>query len=180
MAAKVDARPNRDVLFGLAIGLAIAGYTLVDSEGLGHADPLAYLFLVAAVCAVAYCGGLVATGQGGELRKALNPRSLLTAAAVFGAYAMVLAALELAPAASVAAVRESSVVIVAVFAWLFLGEPRRLTATAPVAPVWPRSLWPEQAKAGARGWLPWAQRGTSKACSTRSPCQTTRWRPSVR
>jgi multidrug transporter EmrE-like cation transporter len=41
MAAKVDARPNRDVLFGLAIGLAIAGYTLVDSEGLDHADPLA-------------------------------------------------------------------------------------------------------------------------------------------
>jgi drug/metabolite transporter (DMT)-like permease len=133
MAAKVDARRNRDVLFGLAIGLAIAGYTLVDSEGLDHADPLAYLFLVAAVCAVAYCGGLVATGQGGELRKALNPRSLLTAAAVFGAYAMVLAALELAPAASVAAVRESSVVIAAVFAWLFLGEPRRLTAAALVA-----------------------------------------------
>lgn len=133
MAAKVDARPNRDVLYGLAIGLAIAGYTLVDSEGLDHADPLAYLFLVAAVCAVAYCGGLVATGQGGELRVALNPRSLLTAAAVFGAYAMVLAALELAPAASVAAVRESSVVIAAVFAWLFLGEPRRLTAAALVA-----------------------------------------------
>ena len=133
MAAKVDARRNRDVLFGLAIGLAIAGYTLVDSEGLDHADPLAYLFLVATVCAVAYCGGLVATGQGGELRKALNPRSLLTAAAVFGAYAMVLAALELAPAASVAAVRESSVVIAAVFAWLFLGEPRRLTAAALVA-----------------------------------------------
>jgi drug/metabolite transporter (DMT)-like permease len=133
MAAKVDTRHRRDVLFGLAIGLAIAGYTLVDSEGLHHADPLAYLFLVAAVCAVAYCGGLLATGQGGQLREALNPRSLLTAAAVFGAYAMVLAALELAPAASVAAVRESSVVIAAVFAWLFLGEPRRLTAAALVA-----------------------------------------------
>ncbi len=124
---------SRDVLFGLAIGLAIAGYTLVDSEGLDHADPLAYLFLVAAVCAVAYGGGLLATGQGGALKAALNPRAALTAAAVFGAYAMVLAALELAPAASVAAVRESSVVIAAVFAWLFLGEPRRLTAAALVA-----------------------------------------------
>jgi drug/metabolite transporter (DMT)-like permease len=133
VGAKVDARANRDVLFGLAIGLAIAGYTIVDSEGLDHGDPLAYLFLVAAVSAVAYCGGLVAAGQGSELREALNPRSLLTAAAVFGAYAMVLAALELAPAASVAAVRESSVVIAAVFAWLFLGEPRRLTAAALVA-----------------------------------------------
>lgn len=132
-AAKVDTQRGRDVLFGLAIGLAIAGYTLVDSEGLDHADPLAYLFLVVAVCAVAYCGGLIATGQGGHLKAALSARSAATAAAVFGAYAMVLAALELAPAASVAAVRESSVVIAALFAWLFLGEPRRLGAAALVA-----------------------------------------------
>jgi drug/metabolite transporter (DMT)-like permease len=131
----VAARPAsaRDVLFGLAIGLAIAGYTLVDSEGLEHGDPLAYLFFVAAACAVAYCGGLLATGQGGDLKAALNPRAALTAAAVFGAYAMVLAALELAPAAAVAAVRESSVVIAALFAWLFLGEPRRLVPAALVA-----------------------------------------------
>ncbi len=129
---KVD-KPRRDVLFGLAIGLSIAGYTLVDSEGLDHADPLAYLFLVAAVCAVLYCGALLGTGQGGQLLGALNPRTALTAAAVFGAYAMVLAALELAPAAPVAAVRESSVVIAALFAWLFLGEPRRLGAAALVA-----------------------------------------------
>ena len=131
--AKVDSRRARDVLFGLAIGLAIAGYTLVDSEGLDHADPLAYLFLVATVCAVAYCGGLLATGQGGPLKAALSLRTAFTAIAVFGAYAMVLAALELAPAAAVAAVRESSVVIAAVFAWLFLGEPRRLGAAALVA-----------------------------------------------
>jgi uncharacterized membrane protein len=126
-------RRRRDVLFGLGIGLAIAGYTLVDSEGLAHADPLAYLFLVAAVCAVTYNGGLVASGQGGQLKAELNSRSALTAAAVFGAYALVLAALELAPAASVAAVRESSVVIAALFAWLFLGEPRRLGAAGLVA-----------------------------------------------
>jgi drug/metabolite transporter (DMT)-like permease len=131
-AEKVD-KPRRDVPFGLAIGLAIAGYTLVDSEGLDHADPLAYLFLVAVVCAVAYNVGLLATGHGGQLKAALNARTALTAAAVFGAYAMVLAALELAPAAPVAAVRESSVVIAALFAWLFLGEARRLGAAALVA-----------------------------------------------
>lgn len=132
-AAKVDARGSRDVFFGLAIGLAIAGYTLVDSEGLDHADPLAYLFLVAAVCAVAYCGGLLAAGRADQLKDALRLRSAATAAAVFGAYALVLAALELAPAASVAAVRESSVVIAALFAWLVLGEPRRLGAAVLVA-----------------------------------------------
>jgi drug/metabolite transporter (DMT)-like permease len=121
---------RRDVFFGLAIALPIAGYTLVDSEGLDYADPLAYLLAVTAVCAVGFCGGLLVAGRGRELRAALGLRSALTAAAVFGAYALVLAALELAPAASVAAVRESSVVIAALLAWLFLGEPRRLGAAA--------------------------------------------------
>src|ERR671914_3108186 len=80
-----------DLLFGMAIGATIAGYTLVDSEGLDHADPLPYLFLIAAVCAVAYTGGLLATGRARALRRALDGRAALTAAATFGAYAMVLA-----------------------------------------------------------------------------------------
>jgi drug/metabolite transporter (DMT)-like permease len=120
---------RRDVLFGLAIGATIAGYTLVDSEGLDHADPIPYLFLIAAVSAVAYNGGLLATGK----RPELSVRSAATAAATFGAYAMVLAALQLAPPAAVAAVRESSIVIAAVLAWLFLGEPRRLGPAVVVA-----------------------------------------------
>jgi drug/metabolite transporter (DMT)-like permease len=122
-----------DLLLGLAIGVAISGYTLVDSEGLDHADPLPYLFLVAAVCAVAYNGALVVSGRGRELQEALNAKMLTAAAATFGAYAMVLAALELAPAAPVAAVRESSIVIAALMAWLFLGEERRLGGAALVA-----------------------------------------------
>jgi drug/metabolite transporter (DMT)-like permease len=124
---------SRDALIGLAIGTTIAAYTLVDSEGLDHADPLPYLFLVAAVSAVAYNGGLLASGRGPDLRKALDARAALAAAATFGAYAMVLAALQLAPPAPVAAVRESSIVIAALMAWLFLGEPRRLGGAALVA-----------------------------------------------
>ena len=62
MTDKAHAR--RDLLLGLAIGVAIAGYTLVDSEGLDHADPLPYLFLIAAVCAVAYNGALDRERQG--------------------------------------------------------------------------------------------------------------------
>jgi drug/metabolite transporter (DMT)-like permease len=120
---------RRDVLFGLAIGATIAGYTLIDSEGLDHADPLPYLFLIAAVSAVGYNGGLLASGK----RPELNARVALTAAATFGAYAMVLGALQLAPPAAVAAVRESSIVIAALMAWLFLGEERRLAAAALVA-----------------------------------------------
>ena len=129
-----DGRPHsRDLVFGLAIGVAIAGYTLVDSEGLDHADPLPYLFLIAAVCAVAYNGALVVSGRARELKAELTPTMLAAAAATFGAYAMVLAALQMAPAAPVAAVRESSIVIAAVLAWLFLGEERRLGGAVMVA-----------------------------------------------
>ena len=124
---------GRDLLLGLAIGVAIAGYTLVDSEGLDHADPLPYLFLIAAVCAVAYNGALLASGRAPELRTELTPRMLLTAAATVASYVMVLAALQMAPAAPVAAVRESSIVIAALMAWLFLGEERRLGGAAVVA-----------------------------------------------
>src|SRR5918999_3953157 len=133
---RVDVRDGphfRDLVLGLAIGVAIAGYTLVDSEGLDHADPLPYLFLIAAVSAVAYNGALIASGMARELKEALNATMLAAAAATFGAYAMVLAALELAPAAPVAAVRESSIVIAALMAWLFLGEERHVGGAAVVA-----------------------------------------------
>jgi drug/metabolite transporter (DMT)-like permease len=130
-ADKVDTR--RDAVAGLAIGVTIAGYTLVDSEGLDHADPLPYLFLITAAACVAYCGALIGSGRVRDLQAELTPRTALTAAATFGAYAMVLAALQMAPPAPVAAIRESSIVIAALLAWLFLGEERRLTGAALVA-----------------------------------------------
>jgi uncharacterized membrane protein len=133
LVVAAPARPGRGVLPGLAIGAAIAGYTLVDSEGLDHADPLPYLFLIAAVCAVAYNGALLGSGRGPDLRRAFDARTALTAAATVASYLMVLAALEMAPAAPVAAVRESSVVIAALLAWLFLDEERRLGGAALVA-----------------------------------------------
>jgi drug/metabolite transporter (DMT)-like permease len=108
-------RPARDLLFGLAIGAVIASYTLVDSEAIEHADPIAYLCLVVAPCAVLY-PALART------RPDLSARTALTAAATFGAFLMVLAAFRLAPAAPVAAVRETSVVIAAVLAAVFLHE----------------------------------------------------------
>jgi uncharacterized membrane protein len=124
---------RRDLGFGLAIGAAIAGYTLVDSEGLDHADPLPYLFLITAAVCASYCGALIGSGRAGALKAELTPRNAATAAATFGAYAMVLAALQMAPAAPVAAVRESSIVIAALLAWLFLNEERRLGGAALVA-----------------------------------------------
>jgi uncharacterized membrane protein len=114
--ARENAQPLRDVWFGLAIGAVIASYTLVDSEGVERADPIAYLALVVAPCALAY--PLVA-----KTRPDLGVRTAITAAATFGAFLMVLAAFRLAPAAPVAAVRESSVVIAALLAAVVLHEP---------------------------------------------------------
>jgi drug/metabolite transporter (DMT)-like permease len=127
--ARENALPRRDVLFGLAIGLVIASYTLVDSEGVERADPIAYLALVVAPCALVY--PFVA-----KTRPDVGVRTALTAAATFGAFLMVLAAFRLAPAAPVAAVRESSVVIAALLAAVVLREPvdgRRLAGAVAVA-----------------------------------------------
>jgi uncharacterized membrane protein len=127
--ARESAQPPRDLLFGLAIGAVIASYTLVDSEAVEHADPIAYLCLVVAPGALVY--PLVT-----RTRPDLSARTALTAAATFGAFLMVLAAFRLAPAAPVAAVRETSVVIAALLAAVFLHEqvgPRRLGGALLVA-----------------------------------------------
>jgi drug/metabolite transporter (DMT)-like permease len=113
--ATETALPLRDVWFGLAIGVVIASYTLVDSEGVERADPIAYLALVVLPCALVY--PFVA-----KTRPDVGVRTALTAAATFGAFLMVLAAFRLAPAAPVAAVRESSVVIAALLAAVVLHE----------------------------------------------------------
>jgi uncharacterized membrane protein len=56
------------------------------------------------------------------VRAAVSGASLLAGLAMFGAYALVLAALQVGSAASVAAVRETSVVIATAAAAFFLGE----------------------------------------------------------
>jgi drug/metabolite transporter (DMT)-like permease len=66
---------------------------------------------------------------------AVQPRIAVAALCIFGAYALVLAALQLAPAAPVAALRKTSVVFATAYAALVLGEPagpRRLAGAAVV------------------------------------------------
>ena len=113
---------RRDLLFGLAIALTIAAYTLVDAEGVDHAEAPAYLFLLLAPSSAVYATALALGGRGPQLKAELRPRALVTGALVVGAYGCVLAALRLADAAPVAAVRESSVVIAALLVAAFLNE----------------------------------------------------------
>jgi drug/metabolite transporter (DMT)-like permease len=122
MREKLDAPPARDLVFGFAIALTIAAYTLVDAEGVDRAQAPAYLFLLLAPSSAIYAAALAARGRGAAMRAELRPRALLTGAFIVGAYGSVLAALRLANAAPVAAVRESSVVIAALLAAVFLHE----------------------------------------------------------
>lgn len=111
------------VAFGLAVAGVIAAYTLVDKAGLEHAGPLAYLEVSMVMPALAY-SAWVARLRGGApaLRREFRPAAVVAGIATFSAYAMVLAALERAPAAPVAAVRETSVVIAAALAAVVLKE----------------------------------------------------------
>ena len=126
---------TRDLALALSIGACIAGYTLVDKHGVTHAGPLSYLELVFGLTAVAYVSGVWRARRGAALRAAVNRRTLLAGVGFFGAYALTLAALRLAPAASVSAVRESSVVMATAFL-AFSGRervgPERLAGAAAV------------------------------------------------
>jgi drug/metabolite transporter (DMT)-like permease len=113
---------GRGVALAVAIGATIAGYTLVDDEGVEHAGVAPYLLLVLLPVAVVVLTVEVASGRALALRSALGPSTVAAAVASVLAYALVLAALELAAPAPVAAVRESSVVVVAIVGTAFLGE----------------------------------------------------------
>jgi drug/metabolite transporter (DMT)-like permease len=115
-----------DAWLALAVGACIAGYTLVDNEGLRHADPLPYLWLVLVVPAFAYAGWL---GRD-RVRGALGWRTVAAGVGMFAAYALTLAALQLAAAAPVAAVRETSIVVGVLLGWLVLREPLGFTRFA--------------------------------------------------
>jgi drug/metabolite transporter (DMT)-like permease len=111
-----------DVALALFVAICIAGYTIVDSHGVDHAREVTYLFLINAGMSLFYVP--LALRMRGRLavQSEFGVRSVLGGAAAMGAYLLVLVALTLAPAAAVAAVRESSVVMAAVLAWVVLGE----------------------------------------------------------
>jgi uncharacterized membrane protein len=119
---RTASRP-RDLMLALAIGACIAGYTLVDKHGVTHGGPLAYLQVVFSVAAIGYFLGTWRARGLPAIRAAVNASSLTAGVGFFGSYALTLAALRLAPAATVAAVRESSVVIAAAALILSGREP---------------------------------------------------------
>ncbi|MGN6799819.1 MAG: EamA family transporter [Gaiellaceae bacterium] len=108
--------------FGVAIACCIAGYTLIDKQGIRHASPIPYLELSMVLPSLAYAGIVVRVRSAAAVRAAFGPASVVAGLATFTAYACVLAALSRASAASVAAVRETSVVVAAALAAVVLKE----------------------------------------------------------
>jgi drug/metabolite transporter (DMT)-like permease len=127
--------PGRDLALALAVGGSIAAYTLVDKHGIRHASPLAYLEVVFAAMAVVYLAVIWARRGGAVLRRAVKPAVVLIGVGCFGSYVLILLALARAPAASVAAVREVSVLIATAVAARTLDEPVGLGRLAGAALV---------------------------------------------
>jgi drug/metabolite transporter (DMT)-like permease len=126
----------KGVAFGLAIAACIAGYTVIDNGGVEHAEPLPYLILVMAPAAFVYFIGIAWLRGVASLRAEVSVPTLVAGIASLMSYVLALAALQLAAAAPVAAVRETSVVIAAALAWLVLKEkvgPARLVGAVLVA-----------------------------------------------
>jgi drug/metabolite transporter (DMT)-like permease len=130
--------PARAVGLALLCGATVAGYTLIDNEGVTHAGPVPYFTLVVAPVALLSLLAVMRSRGWPALRAyAAGSRVTVAAAGVgmVGAYLLTLAALKLAAAAPVAAVRETSVLI-AVLAAAALGReritPARLAAAAAI------------------------------------------------
>ena len=124
------------IAFGVAIAGCIAGYTLVDNRGIELAAPITYLELTMVGPAVAYSAAMVARKGLPAVRAELKAPAVAAGLSTFAAYALVLAALERAAAAPVAAVRETSVVIATAAAAFVLREsvgPQRLAGAVLVA-----------------------------------------------
>ena len=121
-----DTRVNRaGVLYGLAVGVVIAIYTLWDSNAVisGGMPPVGLYWGTTTVQAV-----LLAPVALREARVAATARAHPVAIVIVGilaplAYILVLQAVQLAPVSLVAPAREVSVVLVGLAGWLLFREP---------------------------------------------------------
>jgi drug/metabolite transporter (DMT)-like permease len=111
------------LLLALGIGVAIAGYTLVDKEGIEHAAVIPYFELVLAPVALVAVAWHAVRGRLPVLRAEVGWSTVGASVFAFAAYALVLAALTLASAPAVAAVRETSVLFAVLLAAVVLHEP---------------------------------------------------------
>jgi len=121
--------PREGVLWGLATGATIASYTLWDNHAVNALEvpPVPY-FVLGLLLQLPFLGVLLRRRSDPvpvrEVWRSARLPALTVAVLSPLAYLLVLRAMQLAPVALVAAGRESSIVVGAVFGWLVLREPR--------------------------------------------------------
>jgi drug/metabolite transporter (DMT)-like permease len=111
-----------DLALALAVAGCIAAYTLIDKRGIEYASPIVYQELSMILPAAGFLALTLARRGRPAVRGAIGPPAIVAGLFAFGAYILVLAALSRAPAAPVAAVRETSVVIATALAAPLLHE----------------------------------------------------------
>ena len=117
------------VIWGLGTGATIAAYTLWDNHSVNGLDlpPVPY-FVLNIVLQLPFLAVLLVRRRDPtpvrEVWRSSRTAALTVALLSPLAYLLVLRAMQLAPVALVAAARESSIVVGAVFGWLVLREPR--------------------------------------------------------
>ena len=111
--------------YALGSAAATAGYSISDGMG-GRAagDPVLYVGWLLMVAAVFYVP--VAVGLKGTVLFRATPRAwgvgMIAGACSFGAYAIAVWAMTIAPIALVAALRETSILFAVLIGWLVFGD----------------------------------------------------------
>lgn len=127
------------VLWALAVGLTIAGYTISDGIGArASANPIGYAAALNILTGIPIAAVAFALRRGAAI-DALRygwRKGLAGGVLMFGAYAIVIYALTIAPMASIAALRETGVIFAAIIGTMVLRESygaKRIAASALVA-----------------------------------------------
>ena len=123
-----DGESRRLLPFALGSALATASYTLIDGLGARvSGDAIAYVGWIFVVDGILFASGMVAWRGRSVLAGGLRGWALggFASAASYGAYAVSVWAMTVAPIALVAALRETSILFAVLIGWLWFGERMR-------------------------------------------------------
>lgn len=131
-----DGESRRLLPYALGSALATASYTLIDGMGARvSGDAIAYVGWIYVVDGILFAAGMVALRGRGVLCGGARAWATGGAASVasYGAYAISVWAMTVAPIALVAALRETSILFAVLIGWLVFGErmtPNKALAAA--------------------------------------------------
>ena len=123
-----DGESRRLLPFALGSALATASYTLIDGMGARvSGDAIAYVGWIFVVDGILFASGMLAWRGRSVLAGGMRGWALggVASVASYGAYAVSVWAMTVAPIALVAAMRETSILFAVLIGWLWFGERMR-------------------------------------------------------